>query len=127
MDLMTDTAYTLKFDPFDNPMQLKKVGNWVFTFLNGTENNLEERVQLAITHVIPRQMDNSLQLRRLFIEETEREDHWRVQVIECFDSANQKEVLLQTNDEQTTKMIQQVLQEFSKYDVIVELLTDTIT
>ena len=119
---MTASAYLLKFDAFDNPMQLKKVGNWVFTFAQNTSANDLEPIRLAITHVIPRQSDGSLQLRRMMIEQHQQVTLWHIVILECFDSEQQQEVLLQAHQATAQQMIQRVLQEFSKYDVHVELL-----
>ncbi|WP_034588542.1 MULTISPECIES: hypothetical protein [Acinetobacter] len=113
--------YYLEFDAFDNPMQLSKVGNWVITFVSAADEL--ENVQLAITYVLPRQMSDELQPRRVLIHKTENEQQWLIQYIECFDSQNNKEVQLPPSDELAQQTLQQILDEFDRYDVNVQLIS----
>lgn len=110
----------LQFEPFDNPMQLSKVGNWVITFLSPKDEL--KQIQLAITHVIPRQVSAQLQPRRIIIHSTEHEQHWLIQAIECFDSTRNQEIILNAADETAQQMLRSILQEFHKYDVDVSLI-----
>ncbi|WP_180108535.1 hypothetical protein [Acinetobacter sp. YH12147] len=110
----------LQFEPFDNPMQLSKVGNWVITFLSPKDEL--KQIQLAITHVIPRQASAQLQPRRIIIHSTEHEQRWLIQAIECFDSTRNQEIILNAADETAQQMLRSILQEFHKYDVDVSLI-----
>ncbi|MBD8009173.1 MULTISPECIES: hypothetical protein [Acinetobacter] len=105
----------LEFDAFDNPMQLSKVGNWVITFLSPAEEL--QLVQLAITYVLPRQMCDNLQPRRVLIEKSPLEHHWLIQAIECFDSTTRQEISLTPEHPTAQRTLMQILQEFEKYDV----------
>lgn len=109
----------LEFDAFDNPMQLSKVGNWVITFLSPAEEL--ELVQLAITYVLPRQLSESLQPRRVVIQKSSIEHYWLIQAIECFDSNTRQEISLSPEHITAQKTLKQILQEFEKYDVNVQL------
>jgi len=111
--------YYLEFDAFDNPMQLSKVGNWVITFLSSAEE--KTAVELAITYVLPRQVSTELQARRVLIQQTEIRNHWLVQGIECFDSQTNQEVYLAPDDEMAQRTLHQILEEFGRYDVDVQL------
>ena len=51
---MTHTPY-IQFHPTDNPTHLSKVGNWIITFISDPD---AQNTQLAITNVIPRQIQN---------------------------------------------------------------------
>src|SRR5690606_41510079 len=73
----------------DNPMYLQKVGNWVLTFLSATDELTN--IQLAITSVLPRQVSDNLQPVRVIIHNTEVENRWLIQQIECYDSAHGKD------------------------------------
>ena len=110
----------LKFEPFDNPMQLSKVGNWVITLLSPKDEL--KQIQLAITHVIPRQVSAQLQPSRIIIHSTEHEQRWLIQAIECFDSTRNQEIILNAADETAQQMLRSILQEFHKYDVDVSLI-----
>lgn len=112
---MSKLSQMLEFDPLDNPMYLKKVGNWVLTFLNADDQ--VNNIQLAITNVIPRKPDGSLQARRIIIEQLEHENLWQINHIECFDSSENKEVLIHAFEKTGSEMIEDLLQEFRKYDV----------
>lgn len=109
----------LEFDPFDNPMHLSKVGNWVITFLS--PKDVLDHVQLAITHVLPRQMNDQLQMRRVIIRNTEIETLWQIEKIECFCGQNNRELEFLPNDVLVIPMIEQLLEDFAKYDVPVQL------
>lgn len=111
----------LEFDAFDNPMQLSKVGNWVITFLNPAEE--VENIELAITYVLPRQVSEALQPRRVLIQKSELEHHWLVQAVECFDSQTRQEIQLNPLDTLAQQTLKQILAEFSRYDVDVALKT----
>ncbi|ATO20038.1 hypothetical protein BS636_10410 [Acinetobacter sp. LoGeW2-3] len=108
----------LEFDAFDNPMQLSKVGNWVITFISAAD---DDHIQLAITYVLPRQISDALQPRRVLIEKTFHEHQWLIQTIECFDSQSNQEVQIAPSDELGQQTLQQILEEFGRYDVNVTL------
>ncbi len=109
----------LKFDAFDNPMQLSKVGNWVITFISPAEQ--KTAVELAITYVLPRQFSTALQARRVLIQQSEIENYWLIQAIECFDSQTNQEVCLTPDNDMAQQTLQQILAEFARYDVEVQL------
>lgn len=111
--------YYLEFDAFDNPMQLSKVGNWVITFLSLADQPV---VELAITYVLPRQLSQQLQPRRVLIQQTEHPNRWLIQAIECFDSSTQAEISLDAEHETSQQAVSLILEEFKKYDVNVELV-----
>ena len=110
----------LEFDAADNPRYLKKVGNWVLTFLNSRDELAN--IQLAMTSVLPRQVGENLQPLRIIIEQTEIESRWLIQQIECYDSTQAKDEKFSCNDEIGIKVIQSIIQEFKKYDVDIDLL-----
>ena len=110
----------LEFHPADNPMYLKKVGNWVLTFLNSRDELTN--IQLAMTSVLPRQVSEKLQPIRIIIEQTEIENRWLIQQVECYDSEQVKDKCLSYKDEIGMKVIQKIIQEFKKYDVDIDLL-----
>ena len=109
----------LEFDAFDNPMQLSKVGNWVITFVSAADEL--EHIQLAITYVLPRQISDALQPRRILIEKTAYEHQWLIQTIECFDGKTNQEVQIAAADALGQQTLQQILEEFGRYDVNVTL------
>ena len=108
----------LEFDAFDNPMQLSKVGNWVITFLD--QNSNPEQVQLAITHVLPRQISDHLQPRRVIIHSCEQENLWEIETIECFDSKLNQELPFEPEAEIAQQVIADILKEFDRYDVCIQ-------
>lgn len=112
-------ANFLVFDDFDNPMHLSKVGNWIITFVSPRDQLTD--IVLAITYVLPRQISEALQPRRVLIQQTENMTHWKIQHIECYDSQSQQELILDTENPVTQKTLELILQEFSKYDVDVTL------
>lgn len=112
-------SYFLEFDAFDNPMQLSKVGNWVITFLSPKEEL--ENIQLAITYVLPRQANGELQPRRIMICKTSLENTWRIETIECFNSAQNTEVNFSPASQEAQQILQSVQNEFERYDVCVRL------
>lgn len=112
-------SYFLEFDAFDNPMQLSKVGNWVITFLSPKEEL--ENIQLAITYVLPRQANGELQPRRIMICKTSLENTWRIETIECFNSAQNTEVNFSPASQEAQQILQSAQNEFERYDVCVRL------
>ena len=112
-------SHYLEFDAFDNPMQLSKVGNWVITFLSPVEEL--QFVQLAITYVLPRQISDSLQPRRVLIQKSPIEHHWLIQAIECFDSTTRQEISLSPEHTIAQQTLVQILKDFEKYDVNLQL------
>lgn len=116
----TTMSYCLVFDEFDNPTYLKKVGNWVITF--DTHQTHAEQTRLALTSVLPRSVDSGLQIRRIIIQQHSIENHWIIQLIEAFDSEQNQEITLSLEDPNTQTSIQQILAEFARYDVCIQLL-----
>jgi hypothetical protein len=114
--------YYLEFDAFDNPMQLSKVGNWIITFLSPKDEL--EHIQLAISHVLPRQICAHLQPRRLIMHSAAAENHWEIECIECFDSSSNQEITFPPEDPQAQQVIQTILKEFDRYDVCVKFKQD---
>ena len=112
--------YYLDFHPADNPMYLKKLGNWVITFLSSQDE--VANIQLAITSVLPRQLSDNLQPSRIIIHQTECDNRWLIQQIECYNSLDGKDKLLSCHDKVGKQVIQNLIQEFNKYDVEVNLL-----
>lgn len=110
----------LVFDAFDNPMHLSKVGNWIITFLSPKEEL--QQIQLAITYVLPRQISAQLQPRRVIIHSVNNHEKWRVESIECYDSQTLKEHNISSDDPIGQQALQQIIQEFAKYDVDVNLI-----
>lgn len=115
------SCYTLlEFDPFDNPMQLSKVGNWVFTFLNQAQTAAETR--LGLTYVLPRQADQGLQIRRIVLENAGTESLWKIMSFECFNAVENKEINLHSTAPQALEQLQLILHEFERYDVNVNIV-----
>lgn len=112
-------SHSLVFAPFDNPMHLSKVGNWVMTFLSAPE---AKWVELAITSVLPRQNQNILQPRRLVIQQTAEEGVWTIKTLECYDQSIKSDVPVALDDTQAMAVFQQIIAEFEKYDVEIQLL-----
>lgn len=109
-----NSTHCLHFSAFDNPTQLSKVGNWVITFLDTAE---KAPIQLAITHVIPRQISNDLQLRTLHIQQTPQELTWQLIKVEYFDSTHDQMNEADLNSTLTENFIQQLIDDFARYDV----------
>lgn len=111
--------YALEFDDCDNPMYLKKVGNWVITFLNAQDSN--QAIQLAMTYVLPRSVNSGIQLRCITLHEHEYPNHWQIDQVECFDSRLNQECIYDVYDPIAHAAIQSVLNEFERYDVCIKL------
>ncbi len=109
--------YFLEFDPWDNPMHLSKVGNWIITFLSPKEELTH--IQLAIAHVLPRRICGDLQPRRLIMRSCPVAHYWEIERIECFDSSLNREILLQPENAQAQQAIHAILQDFDRYGVSV--------
>ena len=107
--------YFLEFDPFDNPMHLSKVGNWIITFLSPKEKL--PHIQLAIAHVLPRQICDYLQPRRLIMRSGPAAQYWEIESIECFDSCLNQDITLQLESAQAQQAIHTILQDFDRYGV----------
>lgn len=114
----------LEFDSFDNPMHLSKVGNWVITFLSPKDEL--EHVQLAVTQVLPRQMNDQLQMRRVIIHNTDSDTLWQIEKVECFCGQTNKELEFNADDATVVPMLKQLLNDFAKYDVPVQLSTNPV-
>ena len=114
----------LEFNPLDNPMQLSKIGNWLITYVNPKEEL--DNIQLAISYVLPRQISEELQARRVVIHKLNSVFEWQVHQIECYDSQRQKEVLLAQDDPRWIEILQNIVNEFYRYDVDVTLKTESI-
>lgn len=111
--------YSFQFDEFDNPMHLSKVGNWVITFLSPKEQFKD--IQLALTYVIPRQADLGLQARKVIIQQSQHTNEWNILNLECFNSENNEEFILNLSTKAAQYILQQLILEFQKYDVEIRL------
>lgn len=109
----------LIFDEYDNPMQLSKVGNWVITFLSPKEQL--DQIELAITSVVPRHAQTGLQPYRIHLHQTESMQKWQIGTIECYDADQHTERVLAPEHPHYLSVIDQVVFEFKKYDVEIEL------
>ena len=107
--------YLLAFDEFDNPMHLSKVGNWVITYISPQEQL--ENIQLAITYVLPREANEQLQPRRIVIKQTSEPDQWLIEHIECYNSVQQSDVVVEDRPDLVQLIIENLISEFKKYDV----------
>lgn len=107
------------FAPFDNPMHLSKVGNWVITFISPQNAT---HVELAITNVIPRQNQAVLQPRRLVMTQSTQEHAWKILSLECYDPLGQTDRCVDLNATEASVVYQQVIAEFEKYDVDIQLI-----
>ena len=117
--MMTSLHY-LEFHPADHPVYLKKIGNWVITFLSPREDLTH--IQLAITSVLPRQVSENLQPVRIIINQTEIENRWLIQQIICYNSGQGKDELFSCSDAIGIKVIENLIEEFNKYDVELSLI-----
>ena len=103
------------FAPYDNPMHLSKVGNWVITFVSDVQ---AVQTTLALTYVIPRQQLEEIQPRRVLIQQSLTQEHlWTIQSIEYYNANTQQDHLLDLDSTLTEKILKEILQEFQKYDV----------
>lgn len=107
------------FAPFDNPMHLSKVGNWVITFLSPQTS---PNVELAITNVIPRQNHALLQPRRLVMTQSTQEHAWKILSLECYDHLCQTDRHVTLDTKEANMVYQQIMTEFEKYDVDIQLI-----
>ena len=96
-------------------MHLSKVGNWIITFLSPKEELTH--IQLAITHVLPRQICDYLQPRRLMMRSGPAAHYWEIESIECFDSRLNQDITLQLESAQAQQLIRTILQDFDRYGV----------
>lgn len=108
----------LDFSPFDCPTQLTKVGNWVFTFISSKE---DVQHTLAMTNVIPRQVDHHIEIRRMLIQQTSVENRWEILTIEAFNGTINQELILNVSSHETIELIKEILKEFNRYDVEIHL------
>ncbi|UDM37400.1 hypothetical protein LIS44_09720 [Acinetobacter haemolyticus] len=79
-------------------------------------------IQLAITSVLPRQVSENLQPVRIIIDQTEIENRWLIQQIICYNSAQGKDEILSCSDAIGIKVIENLIEEFNKYDVELSLI-----
>ena len=104
----------LRFSACDNPMQLNKIGNWVITFRDITECM---PIQLAITHVIPPQISDHLQLRSLYLQQMQNSLDWQMIQLEYTENTQAKIISSDFNSSLTLNFIKQLIHEFKRYDV----------
>lgn len=108
--------YSIEFDESDNPMHLSKIGNWLITYLSAKEE--QDNIQLAISYVLPRQISDNLQPRRIIIHKSDASSHqWHIDQIECYDSASQKEMFIEPDNILWQDILQNLIKEFRRYDV----------
>ena len=108
-------THFLVFQPADNPMQLSKIGNWLFTYLSPIEEKLH--IVLAITSVLPHQLSHGLQPQRMIITGQAKNLEWEIQHIEFFDNIKSKTQIYPLTDIASTQFIQQFIDDCAKYDV----------
>lgn len=109
----------LQFAPADDPRYLSKVGHWVITFLSKPQADITE---LAITNVIPRQANLALQARKFIIESSGDNTLWDVVSIACFDGQKNCNFELDVNHSLSQQFLLDLLEEFARYDVEIEIL-----
>ncbi len=109
----------LIFHPEDHPAHLKKVGNWVITFPANLES--DETSHLVIQSVIPQQMNQKIQLLSLEICQSGLDHHWEILIMRYFDGEQTIELHPDTENLIAIKMLKELIQEFGKYDVELQL------
>lgn len=109
----------LIFHPEDHPAHLKKVGNWVITFPANLES--DETSHLVIQSVIPQQMNQKIQLLSLEICQSGLDHHWEILTMSYFDGEQAIELHPDTENLIAIKMLKELIQEFGKYDVELQL------
>ena len=109
----------LVFHPDDHPTQLKKVGNWVITFPPELESI--QALHLIIRSVIPQQMNKQMQLLNLEICQSTLYNHWKVLSMNYFNGEKTVELFPNKESQIAVKMLQDLIQEFEKYDVKLRL------
>ncbi|AUX84780.1 hypothetical protein C3F34_00970 [Acinetobacter sp. ACNIH2] len=109
----------LIFRPEDHPAHLKKVGNWVITFPANLES--DETSHLVIQSVIPQQMNQKIQLLSLEICQSTLDHHWEILIMRYFDGEQAIELHPDTESLIAIKMLKELIQEFRKYDVELQL------
>lgn len=113
----------LQFDHFDNPMYLKKVGNWVITFLNATSPAEDQPIRLVINSVLPIQVAEHIQPRTIHICQMSDETLWRIESVEYFCSQDNQLYRANLETDLMREMIQNIIAEFKRYDVEIKLIT----
>lgn len=108
-------AHVLVFHPADNPMQLSKIGNWLFTYLSPATETTD--ILLAITSVLPHQLSHGLQPQRMTISGQAGGFEWTIQQIEFFDNTTSTAQSYPVDDVIAFQFIQQFVQDCQKYDV----------
>lgn len=116
-------SLSLQFDTFDNPMYLKKVGNWVITFLNAEEQQTSQSIRLAIRSVLPIQISDGIQPRAIHIQQTHDENIWRVENAEFFSSTDQQHHTIELQHALMLNIVEKIIYEFKRYDVEIQLLS----
>ena len=116
-------SLSLQFDAFDNPMYLKKVGNWVITFLNSVEQNTTHPIRLSIHSVLPIQLSDSIQPRSIEIYQSNDENIWYVENAAFFNSHNQQFHTIKFQHDMMLKIVETIIAEFKRYDVDIQLLS----
>ena len=107
------SALYLDFHPADNPMYLKKLGNWVIIFINAPDE--VTNIQLAITSVLPRQLSDNLQPSRIIIHQTALDNRWLIQQIECYSSLDGKDKLLSCHDKVGKQVKKRWIRKFEQH------------
>ena len=116
-------SLSLQFDAFDNPMYLKKVGNWVITFLNSAEQEASQPIRLAIRSVLPIQISDDIQPRAIHIQQTHNENVWHIENAEFFSSTDQQHHTVELQHALMLNIVEKIMCEFKRYDVNIQLLS----
>ena len=113
----------LKFDEADNPMYLKKVGNWIITFLNTTESSQHSPIRLAICSVLPVQRSEHIQPRYIHLCQTTDNTIWQIETAEYFSSEQNQYYSGYFEHNLMYEMVEKIVCEFKRYDVEIEIIS----
>ena len=91
----------------------------MITFPARRENS--ETLQLIIRSVIPQQMNQNIQLLNLEIHQSKPDHHWEILTMSYFDGEHAIELHPDTENLIAIKMLKELIQEFGKYDVELQL------
>jgi hypothetical protein len=111
-----------KFDALDDPRYLKKVGCWLITYCN--PDCIVDTSELAITNLIPCQVDQKLEIRKITIQPScTNFELWKILGINGYDGTNNQEKKIKIESDECHHLIQQLIADFNKYDVEITLLS----
>ena len=107
-------SHLLVFHPDDNPMQLSKIGHWLFTYISPPDETIN--IVLAISSVLPHQLSHGLQPQRMLICGQTGGFEWKIQHLEFFNNMNSHTEPYSLEDVASQQFIQQFIQNSQKYD-----------